>query len=199
MTDVLISVSTEGAVVAEVDLSGGDLTVGQLLDEARSRRAEVVWVHGGDLRSAGFTRCPGYVRLHADQPTPGDMTEVIDATERSGLLTDAFLGLWGHKRYDAADVEIAEGRVTLGLRVRSELVGLCQVWSGDRLVDGPGILEPFRTPERKAQLLGAACALLGDGPVDLDTWGEDAATVKAYRHLGFSIVVQEAGWELRLE
>jgi hypothetical protein len=212
MSAVSVGVSTDGTVVAEAVIGDRGVSVADLLEQAAAHSAGLVWAHGGDLESAGFTRVRGYIRLHAGQPShpglaqPGAsvLAEIVETTVEPGLRTDAYLGAWGHKRVAGAEAAqwnaemTASGRVTLGLVEHGQLIGLCDVFLVQRLVDGPGIVQPFRTAWRKSQLVGAACALLGPGPVDLDTWGEDADALAAYRLRGFEIVVEDAGWELRV-
>jgi hypothetical protein len=65
-------------------------------------------------------------------------------------------------------------------------------------VDGPGLVPRARVPENYARLLLGACAALGPGHVDLDSWGDDVDVISAYVGLGFRIVEQTGGWELRL-
>ena len=55
-----------------------------------------------------------------------------------------------------------------------------------------------RSPDAYASLLIAACAVLGLGPADLDSWGDDDETIGAYEDLGFDVVERVQGWELEL-
>jgi hypothetical protein len=77
-------------------------------------------------------------------------------------------------------------------------VGLCRVWPDQRLVDQPGVVPERRQVARTLRLLGAACALLGPGPVDVDSWGETPDVLAACAVLGFVVTEQRCGWELRL-
>ena len=44
-----------------------------------------------------------------------------------------------------------------------------------------------------------ACAVLGEGPGDLESWGDTDEVIEAYDDLGFDIVERVQGWELRIE
>jgi hypothetical protein len=145
----------------------------------------------------GFTPAEGYRRLHAQRPVRGDPLEPVEGDAYGPLLAEAYRGLWGHKHVDPACPLPTDGSVVLGLR-EDEYVGLCRLWPVERLVDQPGVIPGRRTPARKARLLAAACAYLGEGPVDVDTWGEDADSLAEYEALGFVVTGHEQGWELRL-
>jgi ribosomal protein S18 acetylase RimI-like enzyme len=57
----------------------------------------------------------------------------------------------------------------------------------------------LRTPDRSADLVrGAAAYLPRNRPVTLETWGESGETIEAYRALGFEVMEEVPGWELRL-
>jgi hypothetical protein len=66
------------------------------------------------------------------------------------------------------------------------------------LIDGPGVLPERRSADAYASLLVSACAVLGAGPADLDSWGDADETIEAYEDLGFDIVERVQGWELEL-
>lgn len=198
MGEVLIGRDTTGTTVAEVDLEDTTLTVTQILDEARRHRAGLVWAHGGRPEEAGFVRRSGYVRLHADDAVAGDPLPPVAPEAYGELLARAYVGMWGHKWVDPAQRLPTDGSVVLCLEEDDAPVGLCRVWPRDRLIDQPGVVPECRSPERAVRLLGAACALLGPGAADVDTWGEEPATLSAYATLGFAVTDRQAGWELRL-
>jgi hypothetical protein len=91
-----------------------------------------------------------------------------------------------------------EHAIVLGLYEESEPCGLCMVHRHERFVDGPGLAHSARDPRRYARLLLGACAELGSGPVELDSWGDDAEVIHGYVELGFAITEQVAGWQLSL-
>jgi hypothetical protein len=195
--DVLVSYSTDGRRVAEVDMTSGPIDVDRLVAYAKDRAADLVWVHGGDLADAGFNRVAGYAQLRGMAHSATTPAEIIDLAGSPDLLTQAYLGLWGHKRVEAAAAADEECLV-IGLPERDTIVGLCRVWPAMRLVDGPGVVPATRTVDRKVQLLLGAGAALGAGPISVDTWGEDQPTLQAYRDLGYSISTRTAGWELAI-
>jgi hypothetical protein len=198
MGELLMGRDTEGRVVAEVDLDATALTVPEILDQARTRGAEVVWAHGGNPERHGFVRRPGYARLHAEHPTAGEPLPAIEAAVYGPLLARAYLRQWGHKWVDPDRPLPTDGSVVLCLSEDGEPVGLCRVWADERLVDQPGVVPERRAAERSLRLLGAACALLGPGPVTVDSWGEAPEVLDACARLGFAVTEQQRGWELHL-
>jgi hypothetical protein len=198
MAELLICRSTEGESVAEVDLDETTLTLAQIVDLAREQGADLVWAHGGTPTMEGLVPKPGYVHLHAVRPVPGDLLPAVEAQAYGPLLAKAYAGLWGHKWVDPTEPPPDDGSVVLCLTENDAPIGLCRVWPDQRLVDQPGVAAPWRGPRHTQRLLGAACALLGPGPVDVDTWGESPQNLEAYRRLGFAVTEQTTGWELRL-
>jgi hypothetical protein len=198
MAELLICRSTEGESVAEVDLDETTLTLAQIVDLAREQGADLVWAHGGTPTMEGLVPKPGYVHLHAVRPVPGDLLPAVEAQAYGPLLAKAYAGLWGHKWVDPTEPPPDDGSVVLCLTENDAPIGLCRVWPDQRLVDQPGVAAPWRGPRHTQRLLGAACALLGPGPVDVDTWGESPQNLEAYRRLGFAVTQQTTGWELRL-
>jgi hypothetical protein len=206
MSAVLISRATTGEVVAEADLSSSTVTVAELLETARRAGASLVWAHGGDLSEAGFQRTGGFVQLHIDWKSAAmthpekDHISVLagDAPADPKLLTLAFLGQWGHKQMEDVAPAQDDGSVVLTMLDAGVQVGICQMWPEARIIDGPGLVPSARSAAGKVALLKAACTLLGTGPIQVDTWGEDDATIAAYATLGFSVGTTEPGWERRM-
>jgi hypothetical protein len=60
------------------------------------------------------------------------------------------------------------------------------------------VLPAGRSADAYASLLVSACTLLGEGPADLDTWGDTDEVLEAYEDLGFDLVERVQGWELVL-
>jgi hypothetical protein len=98
----------------------------------------------------------------------------------------------------APDAKPPAGSVVLGLYEGDEPIGLCTIFSQERLIDGPGILSRAREPSSYVRLLLGACVEVGVGPVDVDSWGDDPAVIAAYEELGFAVVERVGGWQLRL-
>src|SRR5207342_356006 len=121
-----------------------------------------------------------------------------EAAAYGPLLARAYHGLWGHKWVDPTRSLPTDGSIVLGLSENGVPIGLCRVWPAERLVDQPGVVAERRGIEPSLRLLGAACALLGPGPVDVDSRGETAETLEACARLGFAVTDQRRGWELRL-
>jgi hypothetical protein len=194
--DLLIEVSSEGATVAEAELGEGDPK--DLIKQAHERGVELLWLHASaDLSSFGFSCRSGYVRLHADVAPKGEYLPELAEADYAVTLDRAYRGLWGHKQV-AADATLPEDAVVVGLYDDDEAIGLCTIFTSDRLVDGPGLVPQARNPMNYARLLLGACAVLGPGSVDLDSWGDDVEVLGAYADLGFAPVEQLGGWELRL-
>jgi hypothetical protein len=197
LTDFLEAVSSDGRRVLEANL--GDESPAVWVERARGREVELLWLHTNrDLSGDGFERFPGYVRLRAESPSPGEPLPRLRPEQFAATQDVAFRGLWGHKLV-APDAAPPAGAIVLGLYEREEPVGLCTIFPADRLVDGPGVLPVARTPDAYARLLLGACAELGAGSVDLDSWGDDPAVIAAYEELGFAAVERDGGWQRRLD
>jgi hypothetical protein len=201
MEDLVLCRDTLGRVVAEVDLDTTTMTVAEIVRHARAREAEVVWAHGGDPGD-GFVPMRGYAHLHADRAAPGEPLREVRPDEYGAVLRQAYLGLWGHKWVERTKSLPTDGSIVLCLEEDGPdddtAVGLCRVWPDERLVDQPGVVPERRSPDRSLRLLGAACAVLGAGPVDVDSWGESREVLRASAALGFAVTEETAGWELAL-
>lgn len=163
---------------------------------AREAGAELVWVHSDDdLSALGFRRAGAYRRLHADAVPLRDRGEppFLEERDYAEVLARAYSGLWGHKHVSPL-AQPPDDAVVVGVPV----TGLCRVWPAERLIDGPGILPEARSPDAYASLLLYACAVLGPGPADLDSWGDSDEVLEAYEDLGFDVVKQSTGWERAL-
>jgi hypothetical protein len=183
-----MEISVDGKRVVQAEsFEPGDL------ERARAAGAELVWVHSNDDLSAhGFRRAGAYVRMHADDlPVRKREPSFIEERDYAEVLARAYSGLWGHKHVSPL-AEPPEGAVVVGVPV----VGLCTVFPGERRIDGPGVLPEGREPDAYASLLVSACAVLGAGPADLDSWGDADETIEAYEDLGFDVVERVQGWEL---
>jgi hypothetical protein len=195
--DVVFGRSTTGESVAEVDLDETSLSIAEVVEQARSHGAGLVWAHGGSPGD-GFEPRSGYAHLHAADPRPGTVLPTVAAEEYGTLLAEAYLGQWGHKWVEPDQPLPTDGSVVLALREQGIPVGVCRLWPDQRLVDMPGVVPRLRGAERTVRLLGAACAVLGPGSVDVDSWGESPEVLRACGELGFAITEQQRGWELRL-
>ncbi|MDX6450430.1 MAG: mycothiol synthase [Gaiellaceae bacterium] len=162
---------------------------------ARAEGAQLLWVHSNDDLSAhGFRRAGAYVRMHADEvPVRKREPSFIEERDYAEVLARAYAGQWGHKHVSPL-AEPPEGAVVVGVPV----VGLCTVFPAERLIDAPGVLPEGRSADAYASLLLSACAVLGAGPADLDSWGDAEETIETYEDLGFDVVERVQGWELEL-
>jgi hypothetical protein len=166
------------------------------VEAARAEGAELLWVHTNeDLGAHGFRRAGAYVRMHADAVPVRPRVEppLLEERDYAEVLARAYVGLWGHKHVSPLAVP-PDGVVVVGVPV----VGLCRVFVTERLIDGPGVLPEGRSPDAYASLLLSACKMLGDGPADLDSWGDSDDVIDAYEDLGFDVVERVQGWELEL-
>lgn len=187
-----VVVSVDGRPVVELESFSPDDP-----DAARAAGAELLWVHSNDDLSAhGFRRAGAYVRMHAgDVPVRARVEPpLLEERDYAEVLARAYAGLWGHKHVSPL-ARPPEDAVVVGVPV----VGLCRVWPEERLIDGPGVLPEGRSPDAYASLLLSACKVLGPGPADLDSWGDDDDTLEAYEDLGFDVVERVQGWELALQ
>jgi len=154
----------DGRTVSEIVAQDLDTTIEDVLHLARADDVEVVWIHGGDFLSAGFTRRQGFVRLAcawAEPTISGEELHVLSDAERVELMNSAFRDVWGHHEYDSALDSSDTRRLTIGMYVDDDAVGICTFWPDQRLVDGPGVREPYRNAERKVGLLESVCNELG--------------------------------------
>jgi hypothetical protein len=187
--DVVTSV--DGAQVVELEsFTPADA------DAARLAGAELLWVHSNeDLSAHGFRRAGAYVRMHTDEVPIRARVEppLLEERDYAEVLARAYSGLWGHKHISPLALP-PDDAVVVGVPV----VGLCTVWPAERLIDGPGVLPEGRSPDAYASLLLSACKVLGPGPADLDSWGDDDEVLDAYEDLGFDVVERVQGWALEL-
>ena len=145
-----------------------------------------------DLTAQGYRRAGAYVRMHADAVPVRKNREppLLDRRDYAEVLARAYAGLWGHRQV-APDVRPPLEAVVVGVPV----IGLCRVWPETRLIDAPGVLPEAREPDAYASLLLHACAILGEGPADLESWGDSDEVIEAYEDLGFDVVERVQGWE----
>jgi hypothetical protein len=193
-----LSRAADGSLVVVVQLTepaeGTDLQ--HLIDDARAFNARAIWVFGGSVDlDLGFAPTGGYKRLEAPvAPEPLLLPTPPGECVRE-LQTTCFAGVWG--RYEPVSPDSASTYV--GLYEKGRWVGICQLDVIACWIDGPGVHPMLRAPERSAQLVrGAAAYLPRNRSVTLETWGESAQTLEAYRALGFEVVEELPGWELRL-
>ena len=195
--EFLEAMSSDGRRVLEAEL--GDADAGAWIVRAREVGAEQLWLHTNtDLSGEGFERLPGYVRMSAQRPPRGELLPRLQPEQYARTFDHAYRGLWGHKLVPP-DAEPPPDAVVIGLYERDEPIGLCTVFTAERRVDGPGVLPYARNPSAYKRLLLGACAELGAGRIDLDSWGDCRTTIHAYEEIGFQIVENVDGWQLWLD
>jgi hypothetical protein len=197
--NAVVSRAADGSLVVVVHLTedweAADLK--ELVDEARTLDARAIWIFGGGSidPALGFTPTGGYRRLEAQVPPPSLLLTAPPSECVRELQTTFFSGVWG--RYEPVSADPASRYV--GLNEKDRWTGICQVDVIAGWIDGPGVHPLLRTPERSARLVrGAAAYLPRNLPVNLETWGESPQTIEAYRELGFEVIEEVPGWELRL-
>ena len=184
--------------VAEAELENGGYQP-HLLQRAREAGAGLLWVHAtADLRPLGFTRVNGYRRLRCDAAPDAVELEPLGHACYGELMNAAYHGLWGHRQLPP-DAESPHGASVVCLSAGDEPIGVCTFWPTLRLIDAPGVIPGARSRENYVLLLLGACWELGrEGSVGLDSWGDDADVIRAYEELGFTVVEEVPGWEMRL-
>lgn len=193
--------SSEGLAVAEVDLDAADMSEREVIEEARRRGAALVWAYSDqEPETFGFVSRPGYARLHADTPLTGPALPLVAPDEYGSLLAEAYRGLWGHKWVDEREAVPTHDSIVICLSEAARPIGLCRIWPKARLIDQPGVVPAHRGTAPALTLLSAACARMGPGPVDVDTWGESPDVLHSYTaRLGFEVLEERPGWELLLQ
>ncbi len=195
--DLMIGVSSEGATVAEAEF--GDSDPNDVIKQARERGTALLWLQtNAEMSSFGFSRASGYVRMRAEVVPDGEQLPRLAEADYATTLESAYRGLWGHKQV-VADATPPTDAVVVGLYDGAEAIGICTIFTRERLVDGPGVVPKAREAGNHARLLLGACAVLGPGSVDLDSWGDRPEVIRAYAELGFATVEQVGGWEMRLD
>ena len=183
--------------IAEIELAPDETAqLTELASEAAGQGARRLCVYSmADLSGAGFERREGYRRLTAADAPAGDPLPVLDAASVRDVWPRSFIGQWGHHLVSPADYDAIAEAVFVGLPNGEHWLGICRIEPGRGLIDGPGFHGwPGDTSARQALVL-AAGALLGGGPVTLETWGDPA---EPYLAVGYRVAEECPGWELPL-
>ena len=166
-----------------------------LIDEASESDADAIWLQARAVDSSlGLSQRRGYARLVAPcPPPPVDLArppkEVIQELESA-----CYRGVWGHAEPGEPDPDATH----VALHERGEWVGICEYDATAGWILGPGVKPGLRTPDRYARLVCGASAFLPCESVSLESWGDSAEVIEAYRRLGFAVVEYVPGWELDL-
>lgn len=196
---LIAGTAADGFPVAECELAPDETgLLPSLIQQAADSGAHRLWVHSAaDLTPDGLTAVEGYRRLAIASCPAGTALPVLDAGTVAAVWPRAFAGQWGHKLVDAAAAQAATGSglVFLGLPDGGQWAGICAVEPAGRRIDGPGFVGRPRTGDAVIRLVLGACAYLGPGAAEVETWGEPAAP---YLALGFTVAEETPGWELIL-
>jgi len=198
--DAVASRAADGSLVVVLHLTEEweALDLEELAEEARAFGARALWIFGGGSidPALGFAPTGGYLRLEAPVPPPPLLLTAPPRECVTELQATFFSGVWG--RYEPVSRDPVSRYVAL--HEKGRWTGICQVDVIAGWIDGPGVHPLLRSPERFARLVrGAAAYLPRNLPVNLETWGESAETIGAYRDLGFEVIEEVPGWELRLD
>ena len=164
------------------------------------------WRIGGDVVPPAPAWPAGYSARPYDPDR--DFETLLDAFNRS------FEGLWGHNPVSAAELaewlpELPLDGIFLAFDARGALAGMVRAEPSARLtarngaptanLDAPGVV-----PELRAQPLYAPLLLTAwrwartrspqPAMVELESWGDDPATLARYRELGFTLVRQQTSY-----
>lgn len=195
-SDAAVFRSADGALVVELEVARGtSRQLRDLIDEARAAGVDLIWLHGSAVDAAlGFKRRGGFARLGADAISSPIELPLVPPRAVRELQMSCFASAWGH--HEPGDPDPTSAFV--GLFEDGVPIGVCEVDPATNLIDSPGVLPGFRTPERYARLVRGAARLLGGGPATLLTWGDDEETLAAYFEIGFRLLEYVPGWELNL-
>lgn len=125
-------------------------------------------------------------------------------------LNICYLDMWGHQHNDQPSEEELKSPqflkyynandILLLFDEKNEVVGICSLKSeGKRetngevsdLLDGPGIIKPYRDQDFQRQLVLAGIKHLrkkGSRSITLEFWGDTEKALQSYRELGFKMV-----------
>jgi hypothetical protein len=187
--------AADDSLVAEVNPPIGNAALSRLVTKARRQGIQSIWASGDSFsaQSFDFRRRRGCARLRAVQPSKANGAEPLPLSLVPDLQVSCFSGVWGHHR---PAVEPDPDATYVGLHESGAWIGMCEVDLERNLIDSPGLVTPFRTAERYAQLVRDAASMLAPGLVTLETCGDSEETLDAYRALGFELVEYVPGWEL---
>ena len=137
-------------------------------------------------------------------------SQVNDPLILRQALNECYRGMWGHQYNDnPSEEELKSPRflkyynpedILLLFDARNAIFGICslkplgkQEANGELsdLLDGPGIIQPFREQGYQRPMVLAGIEHLrqkGNRPITLEFWGDDERALDIYRSLGFKMV-----------
>ena len=140
----------------------------RLISDARAADADALWAYGSLVDSTlGFAPRGGHARLTApalpaSEPLPSPPVSAVRE-----IQVGCFSGVWGHHEPNEPDPSAQY----VGLYESGRWVGICEFDNDNGWIDGPGVLPELRTPERYAELVRGAAALI-TAPDSLSRRGE---------------------------
>ena len=137
-------------------------------------------------------------------------SQVNDPLVLRQALNECYRGMWGHQQNDNPSEEERKSPrflkyynpedILLLFDAGNAIFGICSLKSqGKReangelsdLLDGPGIIHPFREQGYQRPMVLAGIEHLrqkGNRPITLEFWGDDEKALDIYRSLGFKMV-----------
>jgi mycothiol synthase len=137
-------------------------------------------------------------------------SQVNDPLILRRALNECYRGMWGHQHNDnPSEEELKSPRflkyyspddILLLFDATNAIFGICSLKSQGKqeangelsdLLDGPGILQPFREQGYQRPMVLAGIEHLrqkGNRPITLEFWGDDEKALDIYRSLGFEMV-----------
>jgi len=137
-------------------------------------------------------------------------SEVNDPLILLKALNECYLGMWGHQHNDNPTEEERKSPrflhyydsqdILLLFDEKNSIFGICSFKSQGKqegngeisdLLDGPGIIQPYREQSYQRPLILAGIEHLrkrGRRPITLEFWGDNENALNIYRSLGFEMV-----------
>ena len=147
-------------------------------------------------------------------------SEVHEPRILLNALDDCYQGMWGHQHHDQrTEEELRAPRflkyydaedILLLFDEKNTVIGICSLKSEGKtdangisdLLDGPGLIPPYRDTGYQRQLVLAGIQHLrqkGTRPVTLEFWGDDENALSIYRELGFEMTQHYLAYHKELE
>ena len=147
-------------------------------------------------------------------------SEVNDPRILLNALNICYLDMWGHQHNEHPSVEELKSPrflnyydaddILLLFDKKNEVIGICSLKpEGKRasngevsdLLDGPGIIKPYRDQDYQRQLVLAGIQHLrkkGTRPITLEFWGDTEKALQSYSELGFERVNRFLAYNMEL-
>jgi mycothiol synthase len=175
--------------------------------------------------SSGSLKLNGEMELHVVEFPEGfalkKYSEVNDPLLLLKALNECYHGMWGHQHNDNPSAEerrsprflhyYAADDILLLFDEKDSIFGICSLKpQGKRegngeisdLLDGPGIIPPYREQGYQRQMVLAGIDHLrkkGKRPITLEFWGDNENALDIYRSLGFEMVNRYLAYHRELQ